>query len=305
MTTASIFTTFWDNLEDHHEQAVFLVLVGLIGSFAFIRMSTRIIRSESVSWWPGNIESEGGVHVHHLVFGIVTMMIAGTVGFVADGRTPYTEICALLFGIGIGLTIDEFALWVHLEDVYWEREGRSSVDAAVIAASLMLLVVLGVSPVAIDDASTEALIGSIIATILTFACVAICIAKGRILHGTIGIFVGPLAIYGAARIGKPDSPWGKRRYGQRRPAKQAKAERRFRPERRTERFKEAFRDIVGGKPEAGVAAARDEALGATRELGQRSTALLTGHQLDADQQQDVEREALDGAEEDEQERDRV
>ena len=58
MLTASIFSNFWGNLEEHHEQAVFLVLVGFIGSFAFIRMSTRIIRSESVSWWPGNIESE-------------------------------------------------------------------------------------------------------------------------------------------------------------------------------------------------------------------------------------------------------
>src|SRR3954449_5928127 len=106
MVTASIFTSFWDNLEQHHEQGVFLVLVGLIASFAFIRMSTRIIRSESVSWWPGNVESGGGVHVHHLVFGIVTMMIAGTLGFLSDGRSPFTEILALLFGVGVGLTID-------------------------------------------------------------------------------------------------------------------------------------------------------------------------------------------------------
>src|SRR3954453_18041371 len=109
MSAASIVTNFWTSLEDHHEQAVFLVLVGFIGSFAFIRMSTRIIRSESVSWWPGNVESGGGVHVHHLVFGIVTMMIAGPLGFLSDGRSPFTEILALLFGVGVGLTIDEFA----------------------------------------------------------------------------------------------------------------------------------------------------------------------------------------------------
>ena len=76
-------------------QAVFLVLVGFIGSFAFIRMSTRIIRSESVSWWPGNIESDSGVHVHHLVFGIVTMMAAGTLGFVSDGREQRMEALRL------------------------------------------------------------------------------------------------------------------------------------------------------------------------------------------------------------------
>lgn len=265
MTIASIFTDFWSNLEEHHEQAVFLVLVGFIGSFAFIRMSTRIIRSESVSWWPGNVESESGVHVHHLVFGIVTMMIAGTLAFVADGRTPFTEICALFFGIGAGLTIDEFALWVHLEDVYWSKEGRSSIDATVIAAAAMLLVVLGANPLAIESGSPGVVIASVLATVFVFVMVAICFLKGRILHGVIGFFVFPVAIYGGTRLGKPDSSWARRRYGERTPKKQARAEERFRPDRRTERFKEAFRDVVGGKPSEGVTAARDEAIAATRE----------------------------------------
>jgi lysyl-tRNA synthetase class 2 len=267
MTTASILSSFWDNLEDHHEQAVFLVLVGFLGSFAFIRMSTRIIRSERVSWWPGNIESEGGVHVHHLVFGIVTMMVAGTLAFVADGRTPYTEICALFFGIGVGLTIDEFALWVHLEDVYWEREGRSSIDATVIAAAAMLLVVLGANPLAIESGSAEVVIASILATALVFVMVAICFLKGRVMHGVVGFFVFPIAIYGACRIGKPSSTWARHRYGERRPKEQAKANERFRPDRRTERFKEAFRDVVGGKPSEGLAAVGDEAAAATRDAG--------------------------------------
>jgi hypothetical protein len=91
ITTASILSNFWDGLEENHEQAVFLVLVGFLGSFAFIRMSTRIIRSESVSWWPGNVESESGVHVHHLVFGIVTMMVAGTLAFVGDEAAAATR----------------------------------------------------------------------------------------------------------------------------------------------------------------------------------------------------------------------
>jgi hypothetical protein len=267
MIVATFVSNFWSNLEDHNEQAIFLVLVGFVGSFAFIRMSTRIIRSESVSWWPGNIESETGVHLHHLVFGIVTMMVAGTLGFVSDGGSPFTEICALLFGVGVGLTIDEFALWVHLEDVYWEREGRSSIDATVIAGSLMLLMVLGVSPVTIESGSASAVIGSILGALTAFAFVAICFLKGRVLHGTIGIFVVPVAIYGAWRIGKPSSAWARRRYGERRPAKQAKAVSRFSPERRTERFKEAFRDIVGGKPSEGLAAVGDEAAAATREAG--------------------------------------
>jgi hypothetical protein len=267
MTTASIISNFWDGLEDNHEQAIFLVLVGFIGSFAFIRMSTRIIRSESVSWWPGNVESESGVHVHHLVFGIVTMMVAGTLTFVADGRTPLTEIFALFFGIGVGLTIDEFALWVHLEDVYWEKEGRSSIDATVIAAAAMLLVVLGANPLTIDAGSPLAVALSLLATAFVFLMVAICFLKGRVMHGVVGFFVFPIAIYGASRIGKPSSTWARRRYGKHRPKKQAKAEDRFPPGRRTERFKEAFRDIVGGKPTEGLAAVGDETMAATREAG--------------------------------------
>ena len=77
-----------------------------------------------------------------------------------------------------------------------------------------------------------------------------------------------MALYGACRIGKPDSAWARRRYGERRSKKQAKAEGRFQPDRRTERFKNAFRDIVGGKPSEGVAAVRDEAIAATKEASE-------------------------------------
>ena len=265
MSSASIFSDFWNQLVERDEQGLFLVLTGFILSFAFIRMSTRLMRSDRVPWWPGSVVSDGGVHLHHLVFGIVTMMIAGTLGFVALGHSPYAEICAFLFGVGSGLTIDEFALWVYLDDVYWAEQGRSSIDATVIAAAGMLLLLLGFSPLSFDTGSFGAIAGSIVGALFLFGLVAICFAKQRILHGAIGFFLFPIAIYGAARIGKPGSPWARRWYGERRPEKQAKAERRFPPDRRTERFKNAFRDIVGGKPSQGVAAAREETLAATRE----------------------------------------
>jgi hypothetical protein len=244
---ASIFSEYWGNLETHDEQGLFLVLVGFIGSFAFIRMSTRLQRSPRVSWWPGSIVSESGVHLHHLVFGIVTMMIAGAAGFLAFGRTPYTEICALFFGIGAGLTIDEFALWVYLDDVYWAQEGRKSIDATVIAAAGMMLVLVGFTPLTIEDGSVQALLGSVLSGLFVFVLVAICFLKGRVLHGSIGFFIFPIALYGACRLAKPGSAWGRRRYGERRPRKQARSEARFPPDRRTERFKNAFRDIVGGR----------------------------------------------------------
>ena len=251
MTTASILTDFWDDqILAHERQGVFLVLVGFILSFAFIRMSTRLMRSPRVPWWPGSVVSESGVHIHHLVFGIVTMMIAGTLGFATHGASPWAEICGFLFGVGAGLTIDEFALWVYLDDVYWAEQGRSSIDATVIAAAAMGLIVLGVNPLDLGSES-EGIVALAISGLLLVAVVGTCFLKGRRMHGIIGFFIFPVALYGAARIGKPDSGWAHRRYGERRPKKQAKSEARFPPDRRTDRFKEAFRDIVGGKRDDG------------------------------------------------------
>ena len=209
------------------------------------------MRSPRVPWWPGSVVSDSGVHLHHLVFGIVTMMVAGTVSFAGFATSPLYEICAFLFGVGIGLTIDEFALWVHLDDVYWAREGRSSVDAAVISAGVLGLILLGVRPFDVSGNGSVPgdVVGTAIVTTMLAAVIAICLAKQRLMHGLVGVFVFPVAIYGAARIGKPGSMWARRFYGERDPRKQAKAERRFAPARRTDRLKERLRDAVGGVPQ--------------------------------------------------------
>lgn len=266
MTAASILADFWqDQILDEEKQGLFLVLAGFVLSFAFIRMSTRLMRSPKVPWWPGSVVSDSGVHLHHLVFGIVTMMISGTLGIAVLGDSPWLEICAALFGIGAGLTIDEFALWIYLDDVYWAEEGRVSIDATVIAAAAMGLILLGFSPFSFETGTLGQTIASILSALTIFGLVAVCFGKQRILHGTVGFFVFPFALYGALRLGKPGSPWARRRYAERNPSKQARSETRFPPDRRTERFKNAFRDMVGGKPSEGVAAAREEALAATRE----------------------------------------
>jgi len=243
----SVVVEFWqDQLVEHDREAVFLVLLGFLLSFTFIRLSTRLMRSPRVPWWPGSIVSESGVHLHHLVFGIVTMMVAGVIGFADHGQTDWFLVAAAAFGVGIGLTIDEFALWVHLEDVYWAEEGRRSIDATVITALSLALIMFGVRPFEILSDSPEALAGSMIAVALVLGGVIVCVLKDRFLHAVVGFFVWPVALYGAIRLGKPSSRWAKKRYGERRPGKQARAERRFRPDRRTERFKEWFRTIVGG-----------------------------------------------------------
>jgi hypothetical protein len=244
---ATFISDFWnDQLVAHDRQWLFLVLVGLVGSFAFIRMSTRLMRSPRVAWWPGSVVSESGVHLHHLVWGIVTMMVAGTISFAGFAVSPIYEICAALFGVGIGLTIDEFALWIRLDDVYWAREGRRSVDAAVIAIGALGLLVLGVRPFDLGSGDAVQIVASVLTVALVLACILISLAKQRVAHALAGVFVAVLAVYAAVRLGKPRSPWARRFYGERNPGKQARSERRFALGRRTDRFKERFRDVIGG-----------------------------------------------------------
>lgn len=247
LPSASILSDFWqDQLVAEGKQGVFLVLVGFLASFGFIRLSTRLMRSPRVPWWPGSIVSDGGVHLHHLVFGIVLMMAAGTLGFWFLSESPGVEICAVLFGIGVGLTIDEFALFVYLDDVYWAHEGRISIDATVIAVAAICLLLLGADPFRVSGGNAGAIVLEVIGIAIILMSIGIAFAKQRVMHGAIGILLFPLAVYAACRIGKPRSPWARRFYGERKPKKQAKAEHRFRPDRRTEQLKERFRDAVGG-----------------------------------------------------------
>ncbi len=242
-----LISDFWeDQLVEHGRQYLFLLFAGFIGSFGFIRLSARLMRSPRVPWWPGSVVSEGGLHLHHLVWGIVAMMGAGVTSFALLDTGWWYEVCAFVFGVGMGLTIDEFALWVYLDDVYWSKEGRTSIDATLVAAAFMGLILLGGASIDVDAASPFDVIGTVLLVIAVLALSTICFLKQRVFHGAIALLVVPVGIYAAVRLGKPGSPWARRYYGARNPGKQAKAERRFRSDRRTERLKERFRDAVGG-----------------------------------------------------------
>jgi len=247
-TFASVVGGTWDSLSER--RFLLLMLIGFVSAFGFIRLSTRLMRSPRVPWWPGSVVSDGGVHVHHLFFGIVLMMVAGGLSFAA-GETdgPWYAIYAVLFGIGLGLTIDEYALALHLDDVYWSREGRSSIDATLIALGLFGLVLLAFVPTRIDTDSPAVLATTVAVATGHFGWVLIAAGKHRLVHAVFGIFLPGLAVYAGVRLAKPNSFWAKRFYGERRPAKQARAERRFRADRLTDRLKERVRDAVGGVTE--------------------------------------------------------
>jgi hypothetical protein len=226
--------------------SVLILFAAFLISFLFIRTSARLMRSPKVPWWPGSVQTEGGLHIHHLVFGIVLMLIGGTLGFSLDeSQSPWIEIAAAAFGIGAGLTFDEFALWVHLEDVYWSEEGRQSVDAAVIAIAFVGLVLTGAFSAKFDTDSPGLLAAGIVVLLIDIAFTLVSFAKFRLLHGMAGLLIPPLAWWASFRLAKPNSPWAKRYYGERNPEKQARAEGRY-GHRRIDRFKERFREAIGG-----------------------------------------------------------
>lgn len=83
--------------------------------------------------------ASGPLHIHHLVPGIILLLLSGYVGISFYNRFRLRNFMACLFGIGAALTIDEFALWLYLDDVYWEKEGRYSIDATIIAILILTI----------------------------------------------------------------------------------------------------------------------------------------------------------------------
>lgn len=124
-------------VEVQHQPQLFL-LVAFLVTFATVRIMTHAIRAGRWKRVLRNVSTSGGTHLHHLVPGILLLLVSGYLG-IALPETFAREPLAVLFGIGAALTLDEFALWLHLEDVYWAREGRESVDAVIIAATVRIL----------------------------------------------------------------------------------------------------------------------------------------------------------------------
>ena len=134
-------------------------LIAFILTFFVTRTIVRYIRSHADSdaprkWWqPRNISAGGGVHIHHVVIGVILVMVSGVtmVTLAVDGGVPEFTAAAIFFGIGAALVLDEFALILHLQDVYWSEDGRTSVDAVFVAVAVAGLLVLGFNPLSFFD----------------------------------------------------------------------------------------------------------------------------------------------------------
>jgi hypothetical protein len=242
LLVASIGDLYQEGIVDTGREPQFLFFVAFLASFGFIRTSTHMIKAQ-VSWWPGNV-SVGGTHIHHLVWGILLLLIFGWLDIALDPDSPWREVSAVFFGIGAGLTLDEFALWLNLKDVYWEKQGRRSIDAVIIAAALSGMVLVGFrgwidAGKSVED-WTFALVGAIGGAGIAFFLVNV--AKEKFGVALLGLVVPFVGLIGAFRLGKPRSLWA-RSYGKRR---RKRSEERYEGTRGEPFWKQSREDLVGG-----------------------------------------------------------
>jgi hypothetical protein len=222
--TADIADAYRDGIVHAGRQPELFVLVAFLLTFGFVRMSTHLIR-RNVRWWPGNLEVKG-THVHHLVWGILLLLLVGYVGVALEPASPWQEVLAILFGVGAGLTLDEFALWLNLRDVYWSHEGRRSIDAVIVAAIVAALMVLGFQ-VWLDLAEDIEVAAQVVVATAGVAGIGLALVnglKGKPLMAVVALFVPLVGLVGALRLARPGSLWA-RIYSE---GQRTRAEERFR-----------------------------------------------------------------------------
>ncbi|BBX92036.1 hypothetical protein H5U98_12275 [Mycolicibacterium boenickei] len=201
-------------------------LVAFILTFFVTRIVVRYIRRNADSdrpprWWQPRNMGHGSLHIHHMVIGVVLVMVSGVtmVTLAVSGGVAEFTVAAVFFGIGAALVLDEFALILHLSDVYWAEDGRTSVDAVFAAVAVAGLLILGFNPLSFFDIdiwredqspAVRALVVAV--AVLTLALAVVVLLKGKVWTGLVGMFITPLLFVGAVRLSRPHAPWARWRY---------------------------------------------------------------------------------------------
>src|SRR6202453_3250798 len=130
-----------DRIPDKPRRRLFVASVSFFLTFAAVRAVVYAVLRH-IPPFHFIIQSDGR-HIHHLVIGIVILLLVGY-GWLADVGTGednssiiLSRLMAILYGVGAALTLDEFALWLNLEDVYWSPQGRTSIDAVILFGALL------------------------------------------------------------------------------------------------------------------------------------------------------------------------
>ncbi|MDQ1044825.1 hypothetical protein [Streptomyces sp. V4I2] len=242
------------NIIEPGKLPLLLALAAFVLTFLITRVVTRMIRAGKGPF--GNV-SAGGVHLHHVVPG-VALTVLGGFGAVASTRHGFGSAAfAVVFGIGAGLVLDEFALILHLDDVYWTEAGRKSVEVVVLTAALVGLVLCGFVPFGVNDLNDDELQdrGSVIVSVaVNFVFSLLALAKGKARTAIFGVIVPLIALVGALRLARPGSPWAKRFYARRPRARARSTLRAYHHDRRWAGPSRTVQDWIGGRPDEPVRA---------------------------------------------------
>ncbi|MFF9397619.1 hypothetical protein [Streptomyces sp. NPDC014744] len=237
------------NIIEPGKLPLLLALAAFVLTFAVTRVVTRMIRAGK---GPFRNITPGGLHVHHVVPGVVLSVVGGF-GAVASGRHGISAaVCAVVFGTGAGLVLDEFALILHLDDVYWTEEGRQSVEVVVLTAALVLLVLAGFSPLGVNELSSDeqmSRLGVALTLIVNFCFVLIALFKGKARMAVLGTLVPFVALIGAIRLARPTSVWARRFYRGRHRARARAVLRAYHHDVRWAGPRRRLQDLIGGAPD--------------------------------------------------------
>ena len=243
-------------------QPLLWCLIAFLLTFLVTRTIVRYIRHNAGNdtppkWWqPRNI-GHGTVHIHHVVIGVILVMVSGVtmVTLAVDGGVPEFTAAAIFFGMGAALVLDEFALILHLQDVYWSEDGRTSVDAVFAAVAVAGLLILGFNPLSFfdidiwrEDQTLLARATVVGIAVLTLALAVVVLLKGKVWTGLVGMFITPLLIIGAVRVSRPHAPWARWRYGNRPRRMHRSLERERRLRRPVVQAKLWLQHVVAGEP---------------------------------------------------------
>lgn len=258
----AVLASAWQDIVDRGRLPLFWCLVAFILTFFVTRTIVRYIRRQAdrdtpPKWWqPRNI-GHGTLHIHHVVIGVVLVMVSGVTmtTLAVDGGVPEFTAAAIVFGTGAALVLDEYALILHLSDVYWTEDGRTSVDAVFAAVAVAGLLLMGFNPLSFfdvgiwrDDHTVAGRIGVVVVALGTLALAMVVLFKGKVWTGLVGMFVTPLLVVGAIRLSRPHAPWARWRYTSK-PKKMHRAlERERRLRRPVVKAKLWLQDAVSGMP---------------------------------------------------------
>jgi len=237
------------NIIEPGKLPLLLALTAFVLTFLLTRVVTRLIRAGKGPF--GNVKS-GGLHIHHVVPGVVLAVLGGF-GAVASSRYGFGAAAfAVVFGVGAGLVLDEFALILHLDDVYWSEEGRKSVEVVVLTAAVVGLALAGFSPFGVNDMTQQELQdrGSVISTVvINFLFSLAVLSKGKTRMAVFSVIVPFIGLIGVIRLARPGSPWARRFYRNRPRARAKSTLRAYHHDRRWLGPRRKFQDLLGGKPD--------------------------------------------------------